>query len=302
MIRIENLSKTYTLKGKQKVIALKNLNLDVEKGEIIGLLGTNGAGKTTTLKLLTTLLYPSSGTAYIDGMDIRKDTKRIRKRIGVVFGGKMIYHRITGRDNLKFYGRIYNVRNLDKAIDELVEFFNLTDRIDTLVETYSTGMKAKLALMRGLIHNPPIILLDEPTLGLDPGTSVRLRKRIRQLKDMGKTIFLCTHYLHEAEELCDRIAIIHKGEMVSIDTPQRLREKIIGTGSVGVVFSRPEDAERLKAEFDMELKGQEAFVTPKNGDTLNTTLQKILALNLPIKHIHTAEPTLEDVFLELTKK
>lgn len=302
MIQIENLSKTYTVKRKYRVEALKSLNLEVKEGEIIGLLGTNGAGKTTTLKLLSTLLHPTTGTAHINGLDIRTDTKAIRKQIGVVFGAKMIYHRITGRDNLQFYGRVYNVRDLDKKINELADFFNLTDRMDTLVETYSTGMKAKLALMRGLIHDPPVILLDEPTLGLDPGTSVKLRKRIKKLKEMGKTIFLCTHYLHEAEELSDRIAIIDKGELISIDTPERLREKITTTGTLGITFENMQDVEQLKTVFSVEQKGNEAFITPTNGDTLNTTLQRVLAMNLPIKHIHTVEPSLEDVFLTLTKQ
>lgn len=303
MIDIQNLSKTYILKRKKtEVEALKNLNLTIGEGEIVGILGTNGAGKTTTLRLLSTLIFPTTGTATINGLDIRHAQRRIRKQIGVVLSNKLIYYRITGRDNLKFYGRVYNVKRLNEKIAELSEYFYLADRLDTLVETYSTGMKAKLALMRALIHDPPILLLDEPTLGLDPGTSVRLRNRINELREQGKTILLCTHYLHEAEELCDRIAILHKGAMVTIDTPEKLRDKITGPNKIAVQVAQRDDINKLRNEYSCDEKENEIVLSIRPEQTINQAIRDLIALDIPLQHIHTIEPSLEEVFLELTKQ
>ncbi len=225
MIEINDLCKSYFIKQKE-IKALSKLNLHINEGEIFGLLGPNGAGKTTTIKILSTLTRPSSGTARVAGFDCVKQSILVRRNIGVVLSMTMIYHRLTGRANLRFFGKLYGVENLDKQIEKLADFFDMRDKLDLLVETYSTGMRAKLALMRGMIHDPPVLFFDEPTLGLDPTSAKKLRDKIIQLKKMKKTILLCTHHLSEADHLCDRIGILRKGELVAADTPANLRNRV----------------------------------------------------------------------------
>lgn len=300
MIKIKNLSKTYELKGK-KIEALKSLNLEIKDNEIFGLLGTNGAGKTTTIKLLTTLLAPTSGTAYIDNFDIRRHSSEIRKKIGVVFGKQMIYHRLTGRDNLKFYGEIYGVSDLEQKIEELADFFEMGQWLDTLVEAYSNGMRTKLAIMRGLINDPSILFLDEPTLGLDPNMALKVREKIKDLQKRGKTIILTTHYMIEAEQLCDRIAILNKGRLVAIDTARGLRRKIPGRNVLEVEFERIDDISKIKNEFILTEDGDQAMIPVQSAQHLNYVLKKILEKNLLIRDIRLVEPSLERVFAYYTE-
>lgn len=300
MIRIENLTKVYEFK-KKRIKAIDHLNLNIGKGEIFGLLGPNGAGKTTTVKLLSTLLYPTEGTAYIKGYDIKKDSRRIRTLIGVIFSSQMIYHRLTGRANLEFFGDIYGVSNLQKRIEELAEFFEMREWLDFPVEGYSKGMKLKLALMRGLIHDPEILFLDEPTLGLDPSMALKLRAKIKELKAEGKTIFLTTHYMIEAENLCDRIAILNKGKLVAIDTPKGLQRKIPGRNVLEVEFKKIQDINKLKNEMILTANHAVALIPIKSSDHLNLILKKILGLNLKIISVKLIEPSLEQVFEYFTK-
>ncbi|MBU0579693.1 MAG: ABC transporter ATP-binding protein [Candidatus Margulisbacteria bacterium] len=281
--------------------AVNNISFEIPKGEVFGLLGSNGAGKTTTLNMLSTLVYPTSGDAFLNGLDIKKDGKKIRKSIGVAFGYRMIYHRLTGRDNLKFYGRVYNVPDLEQKIDELNDFFGLKNRLDDLVETYSFGMKAKLALMRAMIHNPPILFLDEPTLGLDAGTARRLREKIKDLSSKGKTIVFCSHYLFEVEEICDRVAILHKGEMLKVDTPENLREKLKTQRKIEIDFCRHEDAKKFNSRFGSTIKENQVVIPIKNNDFLKYILKELSDNNTSIKDIQTTHPSLEDVFIEITK-
>jgi ABC-2 type transport system ATP-binding protein len=300
LIRIENLTKIYEFK-KKKVKALDRLNLDIRKGEIFGLLGPNGAGKTTTIKILSTLLHPTEGRVYIKGLNIIKDSRKIRTIIGVIFSSQMIYHRLTSRANLEFFGDIYAVPNLQERIEELAEFFEMTGWLDFPVEGYSKGMKLKLALMRGLIHDPEILFLDEPILGLDPTMALRLRSKIRELKIKGKTIILTTHYMIEAENLCDRIAIINKGKLVAIDTPRGLRRKIPGRNVLEVEFGKVQDINKLKKEMILAADHSVALIPVKSSDHLNLILKKILGLDLRVKSIRLIEPSLEQVFEYYTK-
>lgn len=300
IIKTDGLTKYYEVK-KQQILGIDNLNINIKKGEIFGLLGTNGAGKTTTIKLLSTLLYPTSGTAYIHGLDIRYDGKEIRRLIGVVFSGLMIYHRLTGRANLEFYGDLYDVPDLDQRIGELAKFFELEDRIDHRVETYSKGMKLMLALMRGIIHNPDILFLDEPTLGLDPNKALKMREKIKELKEQGKTIILTTHYMFEAEDLCDRVAILNKGKLVAIDTPKVLRRKIPGKNALEVEFENTVDINRLKEDFILTQDKMAALIPIKDSNHLNSVLKEIVEQGLVVKHIRLIEPSLETVFTYYTK-
>lgn len=231
-ISVKDLKRTYQTgigilnQEKKLVEALKGISFEVYPGEIFGLLGPNGAGKTTTIKILTTLLAPTSGEAKVFGFDAFGEEKHIRPRINFIFGGeRSLYWRLSGEDNLKYFADIYKIPRAKQPalIDRLFEEVGLTDVRKQKVETYSKGMKQRLQIARALLNEPDIIFLDEPSLGLDPVAARSLKKMIRQIADQGKTVLLTTHYMQEAEELCDRIAIINGGELVALDTVDGLR-------------------------------------------------------------------------------
>jgi len=212
-----------------KVQALKGISFEVKKGEIFGLLGQNGAGKTTTIKILTTLLAPTSGEARVLGYNTFGEEKHLRPHINFIFGGERgLYWRLSARDNLIYFSDLYKVdkKTREKRIPELLELVGLSDRADEKVETYSKGMKQRLQIARGLINDPDILFLDEPTIGLDPVAAKDLRQLILQLKAEGKTILLTTHYMQEADDLCDRIAIINNGKILKIGTPEDIKSSI----------------------------------------------------------------------------
>jgi ABC-2 type transport system ATP-binding protein len=214
---------------KKSVLAVEDVSLSIEKGELFGLLGPNGAGKTTTVKMLTTILLPTAGDASILGFDLRKDTQEIRKRIGFTFGGaRGLYGRLTARDNLRYFAELYALESSvsHKRIAEMLAMVGLSERADDRVETFSSGMQQRLHMARALLHDPEVIFLDEPTVGIDPVGARELRQTIKNLRQAGKTIMLTTHYMAEAEELCDRIAIVNKGRIVAMDTPSNLRKGI----------------------------------------------------------------------------
>ena len=221
---------TGTLRRKAKeVVALDGLSLEVAEGELFGLLGPNGAGKTTTIKILTTLLIPTSGTANVVGLDVVRDAAEVRRRIGFVFGGERgLYYRLSGRDNLRYFAELYAVppREIGPRVEELVELVGLKDRVDERVEGYSRGMKQRLHLARTLLHRPRVIFLDEPTIGLDPIGARELRRIVSELHQGGATIILTTHYLFEADQLCQRIGVIDKGRLVALGTPSDLKANV----------------------------------------------------------------------------
>lgn len=240
VIEVKDLKREFiTTKGwinrkKEFVKAVDGISFEVKKGEIFGLLGQNGAGKTTIIKMLITLLAPSSGTCKVLGYNTYGEEKKFRDKINFIFGGEMgVYRRLSARDNLKYFANLYYMDKdkVDNQIEELLELVDLKDKADVLVETFSKGMVQRLQIARGLINDPEIIFMDEPTIGLDPFGAKILRDIIRKLKADGKTIMLTTHYLYEADELCDRIAIINNGHLVALGTPQELRDIVGGTGS-----------------------------------------------------------------------
>src|ERR687883_103339 len=209
--------------------ALQGISFEVERGELFGLLGPNGAGKTTTIKILTTLLLPTSGSVRVLGLDPVTQHAQLRRRIGYVFGGdKGLYDRISALDNLRFFADVYRVplREKQTRIDELLEIVGLRGREHERVEAYSRGMRQRLHIARGLLHDPEILFLDEPTIGLDPVGSRELRETVADLQRVGKTILLTTHYMFEADELCDRVAIITDGRIVAEGTPAELKRTI----------------------------------------------------------------------------
>jgi ABC-2 type transport system ATP-binding protein len=234
-IEVQDLNKTFLTKQgfwkrkTRKTVAVENLTLNVEKGELFGLLGPNGAGKTTTVKMLCTLLLPTSGSIRIFGLDAIRDTNEIRKRIGFAFGGNRgLYGRLTARDNLRYFAELYALAPefSRKRIPELLELVGLADRADDKVENFSSGMQQRLHLARALLHDPQLIFLDEPTVGIDPVGARELRQTVKILIDHGKTILLTTHYMAEADELCDHIAIIDHGNIRAFGTPASLKSLV----------------------------------------------------------------------------
>ena len=233
VIEVKNLKREYTttkgwlFRKQHKLMAVDGIDFSVKEGEIFGLLGENGAGKTTTIKMLITLLAPTSGECRVLGFDTYKEANKIREDINFVFGGEMgVYRRLSARDNLLYFAGLYKIKGQEakKRTEALLKLVELEDAADRLVETYSKGMIQRLQIARGLMNNPKIIFMDEPTVGLDPLGANMLRDIIRKLKADGKTVLLTTHYMQEADELCDRIAMINKGKIIAIDTPENLKK------------------------------------------------------------------------------
>ena len=236
IIRVEHLSKTYTSKERKKgqkqkknVQALKDVALAIEDGEIFGLLGPNGAGKTTLIKCLTTLLLPTSGSAWINGYDVLTQEDMVRASIGcMLMGDRGLYWKLTGRENLDYFGALYHVPRAVRRprIDDLIGLLKLSDFVDRTVETYSAGQRMILAFAKALVNDAPILILDEPTVTMDVPTARELRQIVKSLNENGKTILYTTHLMHEAEELCDRVAIIDHGEIIALGTTRDLKASI----------------------------------------------------------------------------
>ncbi|MDE3102187.1 MAG: ABC transporter ATP-binding protein [Chloroflexota bacterium] len=220
--------------------AVDGIDLEVQAGEIFGVLGPNGAGKSTTLKMLATLLEPTSGEAEVLGIDVRRHPREVRAHLGAMLSGeRSLYWKLTGRENLEYFAALYHVppRETRARIDGALEEVHLSDRAEDYVERYSTGMRQRLALARALLPDPPLLILDEPTLGLDPQAARDLRERVRALRRQGRTVLLTTHYMEEADQLCDRIAIVDHGRVVALDTPSALKRG-----------RRAQEAARLRVE------------------------------------------------------
>src|SRR6058998_2722954 len=214
---------------RERFRAVDGIDLRVESGEIFGLLGPNGAGKTTTMKMLATLLIPTSGTIRVLGIDPLMRPREVRARLGAMLSGeRSLYWKLTGRENLEYFAALYHVppKDTKERVERSLVAVKLADRADDYVERYSTGMRQRLALARALLPNPPLVVLDEPTVGLDPQASRDLRDRVRELKAQGRTVLLTTHYMEEADQLCDRVAIIDHGKIVALDSPGALKRTI----------------------------------------------------------------------------
>ena len=310
LFKVFNTTKGILRRTKTQVVAVKDVSFEVDYGELFGVVGPNGAGKTTTIKMLTTMLIPTSGKATVLGYDCEKDVTRVRERIGIVLGGERgLYTRVSAVDNLNYFADLYGVpANIrDKRVKELLDFMGLTDRARDRVETYSKGMRQRLHLARGLINDPDIIFLDEPTVGLDPEISIETRRMIKELIEKGKTILLTTHYMFEADELCRRVAVIRNGEIVALDSPSGLKKYVRDTSVVEVVgygitekevarFREIPDVVSVSAELG-EDKQVLKLQTPK-GSEIIAEVQQILKSSR-IYDIKIKEPTLEDAYLRL---
>lgn len=222
MIEIKNLTKKFDDK-----VAVNDISLQIQEGEILGLLGENGAGKTTTLRMMATMLKPSTGSIQIAGYDSVKEDSKVRENIGILFGGETgLYDRLTARENIEYFGKLYDMskEELDAQIKKISEVLDMKEYIDKPVGKFSKGMKQKVAFARATIHNPKVLLLDEPTSGLDVTAAIQVHDFIKGLKKEGKTVIFSSHTMEEVEKLCDRVAIIHKGKLIVVDTLDGLKK------------------------------------------------------------------------------
>ncbi|OLD51699.1 MAG: hypothetical protein AUI58_06345 [Chloroflexi bacterium 13_1_40CM_2_70_6] len=298
---------------RERFHAVDGIDLRVERGEIFGLLGPNGAGKTTTMKMLATLLIPTSGTISVLGIDVLARPRDVRARLGAMLSGeRSLYWKLTARENLEYFAALYHVppRQTRARIDDALTSVKLLDRADDYVERYSTGMRQRLALARALLPDPPLVILDEPTVGLDPQAARDLRTRVRELRSQGRTVLLTTHYMEEADQLCDRVAIIDHGRIVALDTPGALKRTIRAEEVVRLEIGLADDGAAV-----LERLGRSATVarSERHNGTLAVTAHCASARDFvpaafdaarsagaTIHHVEVVPVTLEDVFISLT--
>ena len=315
-IEADDLVRTYRThtgvirRRRLNVEAVKGVSFGVQPGELFGLLGPNGAGKTTTIKMLITLLLPTSGTARVMGHDVVKETTEVRKRIGYVFGGdRGLYDRVSAMDNLRYFAELYGVDPGEQKtrIAALLELVGLTGREHEKVEGYSRGMRQRLHIARGLLHDPEVVFLDEPSIGLDPVGARELRATIKSLVEAGKTVLLTTHYMFEADALCDRIAVINDGRIVALGTGADLKQEVATRTIVEIeTFGvSPEAVESLRADPDviavnMEERDQSQIllVQSEHGTLITQRLLGRLG-ETRIGKVVGREPTLEDAYVHL---
>ena len=295
----------------KRIVAVNNLNLDVAPGHCFGLLGPNGAGKTTTVKMLATLLEPTSGSAMVAGFDVTRSARQVRRNIGVLFAGERgMYWRLSGRENLELFGTLSFMprQSIQERIEAAAQRFGLQDRMDDLVETYSTGMKQRLNLARTTLHEPPVLLLDEPTAALDPVAAREARHLIRQIAESGTAILLTTHNLYEAEQICDRVGIIQSGSLVAQGRPADLirqagevprldlllrgelsaAEAVIG--SDGLWWGEV----NRDGQFAVAVRAPEGW---RSSDAITTAL---VAQGIVVEEARLREPDLEDAYIAIT--
>jgi len=302
IIKTENLTKKFN-----GLTAVDNISFSVKEGEIFGFLGPNGAGKTTTIKMLTTLLNPTNGSAEVAGFNIIKEKNNVRKKVGVVFQDPALDWNLTGRENLDFHARVYafDSENRKKRIEEVIKLVDLDEKMNIFVKNYSGGMKRRLEIARGLMHYPTVLFLDEPTLGLDAQTRRAIWEYIKKMnKEEGTTIFLTTHYMDEADYLCDRVGIIDHGKILIIDTTNNLKNSV-GNDVITLSCS---DMNKLIKRLEKESwvknsKKHDTFLTlgvEKGEEKIPEVIFIAQKLGIKIKSISVRKPTLDDVFLSFT--
>jgi len=301
-IEVSNLTKYYG-----DLCAVDHVNFEVKKGEIFGFLGPNGAGKTTTLRLLTGLTKPTSGSAKVAGHDIMAESIKVRECVGVVPEVSNIYDEMSAWDNLIFASQLYGVPNDQRAerANELLGLFGLYERRMNRVGTFSRGMKRRMTIAAALIHKPSILFLDEPTTGLDVQSSRMIRNLIKELNKSGSTVFLTTHYIEEADQLCQRVAIISQGRIVTVDSPEKLKVSVEKHQIIEVSFSQVEDLERRLTDLNYVNKitqvGDKFRLHVENTSEAIPLLVDFARENeLKIMSINTLKPSLEDAFVEIT--
>ena len=317
-IEVSHLRRTFTSsigvikRSAKEIVAVDDVSFAIQEGELFGLLGPNGAGKTTTTKMLTTLLIPTGGSASVKGFDVVKDADQVRRRIGFIFGGERgLYWRLSGIDNLRYFASLYNVDPdiTKKRIAFLLEMVGLNGRGEEKVQGYSRGMKQRLHVARTLLHNPDILFLDEPTLGLDPVGAREFRAVILNLQSEKKTILLTTHYMFEADALCNRIAVINHGRIIALDTPGGLKSRVSDMNVVEVeIFGIPETTlDRLRnlpfvdalSVEDYDQKQMLLIQTGRGAEAVPDILSAIDGQR--VGRVVVREPTLEDAYVRLVR-
>jgi len=315
-IEVHNLGRTYRARigvikrSVKEVVAVENISFEIKTGELFGLLGPNGAGKTTTVKMLATLLIPTRGSASILGYDVVKDDQEVRKHIGFIFGGERgLYWRLSGIDNLRYFASLYGVEPdvSKKRIPYLLEMVGLKDRGNERVEGYSRGMKQRLHVARTLLHDPEILFLDEPTIGLDPVGARDFRLVIRNLQSENKTILLTTHYMFEADSLCQRVAVIDQGAIVALDSPSELKKHVADLSVIEIeTFGTSQEViERVRAlSFVDALQVQEReqrqmllVQTARGAEAVPDVMESLNGTR--VGRVIVREPTLEDAYVRL---
>jgi ABC-2 type transport system ATP-binding protein len=306
MIETKSLTKEF-----DGLMAVDHISFKVKRGEIFGLLGPNGAGKTTTIRMLATLTKPTEGTATVGGYDIVNNDTEVRKLIGLVSEKIIMYDRLTAKENLWFFGRLYDIakEDLQKRIDELLELVQLSNWKDSQVGTFSSGMRQRINVIRAMLNMPEVLLLDEPTLGLDPQSSVEVRGFVKKINRENKTtIILTTHMMVEADMLCDRIGIVDHGRIVALDTSKNLKKLVSGADTTVLQL----EIANLTANMVLLIKSLECVssvsqdnsthikVHASGDEAFDTIIDVIRAEKGKVNSVKNLEPTLEDVFLHIT--
>ncbi len=302
MIRVSELTKNY---GSR--VAIDRISFDAKHGEILGFLGPNGAGKTTTMRILTSYMPPTSGKVEIGGFDVVEQSLEVRKIVGYLPETVPLYPDMTVSEYLQYMGSLHHVANLSPRVEEVLKMVSLQDRARGYVSNLSKGMRQRLGLAQALIHRPKILILDEPTIGLDPAQIIEVRNLIRELGS-SCTILLSTHILSEAQQVCNRVLIINKGHIVAEDTPQRLQARLTGAGRVLLrVLGNPEDAispiATVPGVTNITIKSQDTieFETAPGQEARPLVTRALVAANINLLEMKSAALSLEEIFLELTR-
>ncbi len=305
MIKTENLTKIFTIKKGADIPAVVDLTLDIDAGEVFGFLGPNGAGKTTTVRMLTSLIAPTSGLASVNGFKVGEEDQSIRRSVGILTESPGLYDRLSALKNLSIFANLYDVEDVDRQVQKYLSMLRLWTRRDDPVGSFSKGMRQKLAVARAMLHEPPLLFLDEPTSGLDPESASLVRSFIEELKGEGRTIFICTHNLNEAERLCDRIGIF-KTHLIEIDTTTNLRLKFFERK---VVFHLREldplwlnRIQALAGVQDVRAVDNKLVVGMKEPETLNPHIVRTLVdLGADVLFVGELRHSLEEIYMETIK-
>jgi len=306
MIEVKNLTKKFG-----RFTAVDHISFNVKQNEIFGLLGPNGAGKTTTIRMLSTLTRPTEGTAVVGGYDIKKQDNKVRQLIGLVSEKMIMYDRLTAEENLTFFGKLYNLPQniINERIDQLLELVQLTKWRKSKVGTFSTGMRQRMNVIRALLNMPKVLFLDEPTLGLDPQSTVEVREFIRTINQENETtIILTTHMMNEADILCDRIGIIDHGKISALDTPSKLKKLISGDNATVLKLAIPNLTKKLIIKLQTldcvksisQENASHIKIHAVGDQAFDTIVDALRAENAKMISIENLQPTLEDVFLHIT--